>query len=66
MDQLLAIRAFTRVVEAGSFTRAADSLNMPIATAALGAAVALSQSMTWAALMAAYFGLTAFRNLREA
>jgi len=32
MDQLLAIRAFSRVVEAGSFTRAADSLNMPIAT----------------------------------
>lgn len=32
MDQLLAIRAFARVVEAGGFTRAADSLNMPIAT----------------------------------
>lgn len=32
MDQLLAIRAFARVVEAGSFTRAADSLDMPIAT----------------------------------
>lgn len=32
MDQLLAMRAFTRVVESGSFTRAADSLNMPIAT----------------------------------
>lgn len=32
MDQLLAMRAFTRVVETGSFTRAADSLNMPIAT----------------------------------
>lgn len=32
MDQLLAIRAYARVVEAGSFTRAADSLNMPIAT----------------------------------
>lgn len=32
MDQLLAIRAFARVVEAGSFTRAADSLEMPIAT----------------------------------
>lgn len=32
MDQLLAMRAFARVVEAGSFTRAADSLNMPIAT----------------------------------
>ncbi len=30
--QLLAIRAFARVVEAGSFTRAADSLNMPKAT----------------------------------
>lgn len=32
MDQLLALRAFGRVVEAGSFTRAADSLNMPNAT----------------------------------
>jgi len=32
MDQLLAIRALARVVEAGSFTRAADSLGMPIAT----------------------------------
>ena len=32
MDQLMAMRAFTRVVESGSFTRAADSLNMPIAT----------------------------------
>jgi len=32
MDQLLAIRAFARVVEAGSFTRAADSLDMPNAT----------------------------------
>lgn len=32
MDQLIAMRAFTRVVETGSFTRAADSLNMPIAT----------------------------------
>ena len=29
MDQLLAIRGFARVVEAGSFTRAADSLDMP-------------------------------------
>lgn len=32
MDQLLAIRAFARVVEAGSFTRAADTLDMPKAT----------------------------------
>lgn len=32
MDQLLAMRAYTRVVEAGSFTRAADSLDMPNAT----------------------------------
>ncbi|OLL32241.1 LysR family transcriptional regulator [Burkholderia sp. SRS-W-2-2016] len=32
MDQLLAMRAFARVVEAGSFTRAADSLDMPNAT----------------------------------
>lgn len=32
MDQLLAIRALARVIEAGSFTRAADSLSMPIAT----------------------------------
>lgn len=32
MDQLLAMRAFVRVVEAGSFTRAADSLDMPPAT----------------------------------
>lgn len=29
MNQLTAIRAFARVVEAGSFTRAADSLDMP-------------------------------------
>jgi DNA-binding transcriptional LysR family regulator len=32
MDQLLAIRAFARVVEAGTFTHAADSLGMPNAT----------------------------------
>ncbi|ARP80027.1 LysR family transcriptional regulator [Bordetella genomosp. 8] len=32
MDQLLAIRAFARVVEAGNFTRAADSIDMPNAT----------------------------------
>jgi len=32
MDQLLAMRAFARVVESGSFTRAADSLDTPIAT----------------------------------
>jgi len=32
MDQLVAIRAFARVVETGSFTRAADSLDMPNAT----------------------------------
>ena len=32
MDQLSAIRAFARVVEAGSFTRAATSLDMPNAT----------------------------------
>jgi len=29
MDQLAAMRAFTRIVETGSFTRAAASLNMP-------------------------------------
>src|SRR3954451_9726651 len=28
-DQLAAMRAFTRVIESGSFTRAADSLGMP-------------------------------------
>ncbi|MBD9629111.1 LysR family transcriptional regulator [Pseudomonas sp. PDM19] len=32
MDQFQAIRAFARVVEAGNFTRAADSLDMPNAT----------------------------------
>ena len=32
MDQLMAIKAFARVVEAGNFTRAADSLDMPNAT----------------------------------
>ncbi|SFT44613.1 DNA-binding transcriptional regulator, LysR family [Kosakonia arachidis] len=32
MDQLQAIQAFARVVEAGNFTRAADSLEMPNAT----------------------------------
>lgn len=32
MDQLQAIRVFARVVETGSFTRAADSLQMPKAT----------------------------------
>ena len=32
MDQLLAIRVFARVVEAGTFTKAADSLQMPKAT----------------------------------
>ncbi len=32
MDRFSALKAFTRVVEAGSFTRAADSLNMPNAT----------------------------------
>ena len=29
MNQLLAMRVFSRVVQAGSFTKAADSLNMP-------------------------------------
>lgn len=29
MDQIAAMRVFARVVEAGTFTRAADSLNMP-------------------------------------
>ena len=29
MDQLAAMRAFARVVEAGTFTRAADLLGMP-------------------------------------
>jgi len=32
MDQLQALRVFARVVEAGTFTKAADSLNMPKAT----------------------------------
>jgi LysR family transcriptional regulator for bpeEF and oprC len=32
LDQLLAIRAFARVVEAGTFTKAADSLQIPLAT----------------------------------
>jgi DNA-binding transcriptional LysR family regulator len=32
MDQLQAMRAFARIVEAGNFTRAADSLDMPNAT----------------------------------
>ncbi|WP_321945796.1 LysR family transcriptional regulator [Paraburkholderia sp. J10-1] len=32
MDQLLAMRAFSRVVEAGSFTRAAESLDIPNTT----------------------------------
>lgn len=32
MDQLAAIKAFCRVVEAGGFTKAADSLNMPKTT----------------------------------
>lgn len=32
MDRFSALKAFTRVVEAGSFTRAADSLDMPKAT----------------------------------
>ena len=32
MDHLLAIRVFARVVEAGNFTRAADSLRLPRAT----------------------------------
>jgi LysR family transcriptional regulator, regulator for bpeEF and oprC len=32
MDQLLAIRAFARVVEASSFTKAADTLGMPNAS----------------------------------
>jgi DNA-binding transcriptional LysR family regulator len=32
MDQLQAMRAFARVVESGGFTRAADSLDMPVAT----------------------------------
>jgi DNA-binding transcriptional LysR family regulator len=32
LDQLLAIRSFARVVEAGSFTKAADSLVMPTTT----------------------------------
>ncbi|NIY77488.1 LysR family transcriptional regulator [Thalassospira sp. HF15] len=32
MDQLLAMRAFSRVVEAGNFTRAAETINIPNAT----------------------------------
>ncbi|WP_073213393.1 LysR family transcriptional regulator [Massilia sp. CF038] len=32
MDQLMAMRAFARVVEAGTFTKAADSLGLPNAT----------------------------------
>lgn len=32
MDRLLALKVFARVVEAGTFTRAADSLQMPKAT----------------------------------
>ena len=32
MDRFSALKVFTRVVEANSFTRAADSLNMPNAT----------------------------------
>jgi DNA-binding transcriptional LysR family regulator len=32
MDQLLAMRTFARVVEAGTFTKASDSLQMPKAT----------------------------------
>lgn len=32
MDQLQALRVFARVVEAGTFTKAADSLNIPKAT----------------------------------
>ena len=32
MDQIQALRIFVRVVEAGTFTRAADSLNLPKAT----------------------------------
>jgi LysR family transcriptional regulator, regulator for bpeEF and oprC len=32
VDQILSMRVFVRVVEAGSFTRAADSLTMPKAT----------------------------------
>lgn len=32
MHRFSALKAFTRVVEAGSFTRAADSLDMPNAT----------------------------------
>lgn len=32
MDQLLAMRVFARVVESGGFTRAADSLDVPLAT----------------------------------
>ncbi|MFS2223873.1 LysR family transcriptional regulator [Pantoea sp. B65] len=32
MDQLMAMRGFARIVEAGNFTRAADSLDMPNAT----------------------------------
>src|SRR5687767_3651414 len=32
MDQLLAMRVFTRVVESGTFTKAADSLQMPKAS----------------------------------
>ena len=32
MDQIQAMRIFVRVVEAGTFTRAADSLSLPKAT----------------------------------
>ena len=33
MDQLLAIRTFVRIAEAGNFAKAADSLNLPRSTA---------------------------------
>ncbi|MDP1369058.1 LysR family transcriptional regulator, partial [Klebsiella pneumoniae] len=32
MDRFSSLKAFTRVVESGSFTRSADSLNIPNAT----------------------------------
>lgn len=33
MDQLLALRTFVRIAEAGSFSKAADQLNLPRSTA---------------------------------
>ena len=58
MDQIQAMRVFARVVEAGSFTRAADSLALPKGMKASADPVLLARP--------APYGISLGRRLGEA